>query len=76
MPTRYKDKPLVKARDRKAWRTWLQKHHATEQGAWLVIPHKGVDPKAPDYNAAVEEALCFGWIDSWKKKYDDHSAVQ
>lgn len=72
----WKGKPLVKAKDRRAWRAWLQKNHGDGTGAWLIIPHKGVDPKAPDYAVAVEEALCFGWVDSIANKYDDHSSVQ
>jgi uncharacterized protein YdeI (YjbR/CyaY-like superfamily) len=67
---------LLKAKDRKAWRVWLMKNHAKEKGVWLVIPHKGVSATAPDAAVAVEEALCFGWIDSVKRKYDAHSAVQ
>jgi uncharacterized protein YdeI (YjbR/CyaY-like superfamily) len=73
---RWKGFVLLKAKDRKTWRTWLAKNHDRETGVWLVIPHKGFAPKAPDAAVAVEEALCFGWIDSVKHKYDAHSAVQ
>src|SRR5262245_24479192 len=73
---RWKGAPLVKAKDRKAWRTWLAKHHDKEKGAWLVMPHKAIARDEPDYVAAVEEALCFGWIDSVKHKYDAHHAAQ
>lgn len=72
----WKGKPLVVAKDRKAWRVWLQKHHATGQGAWLVIPHKGSRATDLDYNAAVEESLCFGWVDSTANKYDENNSVQ
>ena len=72
----WKGSPLVKAKDRKAWRAWLTKHHNKQKGAWLVMPHKAVAKNEPDYIAAVEEALCFGWIDSVKYKFDAHSAVQ
>lgn len=68
--------PLVKAKDRKAWRSWLAKHHQHEQGAWLVMPHKGIARDEPSYADAVEEALCFGWIDSVKHRFDAHHAVQ
>jgi uncharacterized protein YdeI (YjbR/CyaY-like superfamily) len=55
---------------RKAWRSWLARHHATAKEIWLVYPkkHSG-EPRIP-YNDAVEEALCFGWIDSTMKTLD------
>lgn len=48
--------------DRKAWRAWLRKHHASSPGIWLVYT-KGAGRNLA-YAAAVEEALCFGWVDS------------
>ncbi len=64
--------PQVHADDRAAWRAWLEKNHATADGAWLVTwrPSSGrmVDL---DYEAAVEEALCFGWVDSTGGRIDD-----
>lgn len=72
----FKGAPVVKAKDRKAWRTWLMKNHAKGKGAWLVMPHKAVARNEPGYITAVEEALCFGWIDSVKYNYDAHHAVQ
>ena len=72
----WKGVPLVKAKDRKAWRAWLAKNHAKEAKAWLVIPHKGSRKTDLDYNSAVEEALCFGWVDSTANKFDDVSSVQ
>lgn len=66
----------MKAKDRKAWRAWLQKNHAKATKAWLVIPHKGRTSADLDYNSAVEEALCFGWVDSTANKYDAVSSVQ
>lgn len=71
-----KGAPLVKAKDRRAWRAWLQKNHTKEAKAWLVIPHKGKASTDLAYNSAVEEALCFGWVDSTANKYDDVSTVQ
>jgi len=49
--------------DAGAWRAWLLTHHATSPGVWLVIGTKGGSLTALSYDAAVEEALCFGWID-------------
>lgn len=55
--------------DRAAWRAWLAAHHARPAPVWLVL-RKGRDaPLTQD--AAVEEALCFGWIDSLPRKLDE-----
>jgi len=59
----------VEARD--AWRAWLAEHHESESEIWLVF-HKGhTGEKNVPYGALVEEALCFGWIDSLIKRLDD-----
>lgn len=58
------DYPNVEARDRAAWRTWLRRHHRTSSGVWLVYCKKGSGIPSVRYAEAVEEALCFGWIDS------------
>ncbi|MEW6029736.1 MAG: YdeI/OmpD-associated family protein [Chloroflexota bacterium] len=62
--------------DRKAWRAWLKKHYRTEKEIWLVYPNKATGKPRILYNDAVEEALCFGWIDSLIKKLDADHAVQ
>ncbi len=64
------DAPLVEADDRAAWRTWLEAHHATTSGAWLVMWRPRSGRAGLDYEAAVEEALCFGWIDSTARPVD------
>jgi len=64
------DAPLVPADDRATWRSWLERHHATSTGAWLVTWRKGQGPVL-DYGEAVEEALCFGWIDSTGGRFDE-----
>ena len=58
------------------WRTWLEQNHTKEKGVWLIYfkKHTG-KPKVP-YNEAVEEALCFGWIDSTVKRIDDERYMQ
>ncbi len=63
----------VYAEDRQAWRAWLQGHHDKEKNAWLIIYHKKSKTPSIAYNEAVEEALCFGWIDSKPNKRDDES---
>lgn len=56
--------------NRKEWRNWLSKNYDTATGVWLVL-HKKVSTKPTvSYNDAVEEALCFGWIDSKPNKLD------
>jgi len=61
---------------RKDWRDWLKKHYKTEKEIWLVYPKKATGVARIEYNDAVEEALCFGWIDSIVKKLDDEHTVQ
>jgi uncharacterized protein YdeI (YjbR/CyaY-like superfamily) len=53
----------VRPRSRKAWRGWLAKHHAASSGVWVVFAKKASGLPTVSYNDAVEEALCFGWID-------------
>ena len=61
----------VRPSSRKAWRQWLQKHHASSPGIWLVYAKKHTGIPSLTYNDAVEEALCFGWIDSLLHPIDD-----
>lgn len=62
--------------DRRAWRKWLQKNFDKEKEVWLVFPNKASGKLRLSYNDAVEEALCFGWIDSIVKKLDPHRSAQ
>ena len=57
--------------DREQWREWLSRNHAAKAGIWLVFYNKQASTPTIAYDAAVEEALCFGWIDSILKKIDD-----
>ena len=61
---------------RKDWRGWLKKNYKSEKEVWLVYPKKATGKPRIEYNDAVEEALCFGWIDSIVKKLDDDHTVQ
>lgn len=58
-----------------AWRAWLEKHHAHEREAWLLHYKKGAAKSALGYEAAVEEALCFGWIDGRLQRLDADSFI-
>ncbi len=48
---------------RQAWRAWLAEHHQTRAEIWLVNYKKGSGKRSLDYDSALDEALCFGWID-------------
>jgi len=61
---------------RTEWRSWLQEHHTTEREIWLVYYKKHTAKPRIPYNDAVEEALCYGWIDSTVKKLDDDRFAQ
>ena len=64
------DAPQVHADDRETWRAWLEANHATSRGAWLVTWRQRTGRATLDYEAAVEEALCFGWVDSTGGSFD------
>lgn len=64
------------ARARSEWRKWLQANHKKKDSVWLVMYHKGSETPTISYADAVEEALCFGWIDSVKNTRDHESAYQ
>ncbi|MFN3444923.1 MAG: YdeI/OmpD-associated family protein [Bacteroidia bacterium] len=55
------------------WRNWLQKNHLTKENVWLIIYKKQSNTPSVYYPEAVDEALCFGWIDSLPNKRDDNS---
>jgi uncharacterized protein YdeI (YjbR/CyaY-like superfamily) len=62
--------------DRKSWRAWLRKNFCKEKEIWLVYYRKEAGKPRVSYNDAVEEALCFGWIDSTVKKIDKDRFAQ
>jgi uncharacterized protein YdeI (YjbR/CyaY-like superfamily) len=57
------------------WRQWLRRHHGRDDGAWVLIAKKGV-PRGIAYAQALEEALCWGWIDGKIHRRDERSFVQ
>jgi uncharacterized protein YdeI (YjbR/CyaY-like superfamily) len=67
---------LFHAESRNAWRAWLNRHHADSKGVWLVSYKKQTGKPRVAYHEAVEEALCFGWIDSKPNKLDDERFMQ
>ncbi|HSL44591.1 MAG TPA: YdeI/OmpD-associated family protein [Anaerolineales bacterium] len=62
--------------NRKDWRKWLREHYKTEKEIWLVYHKKKTGKPRIEYNDAVEEALCFGWIDSTLKSLDKDRNAQ
>jgi len=58
------------------WRRWLAQHHATSPGIWLVLYRKDSGHPTVAYEDVVEEALCFGWIDSTARKLDEERRQQ
>lgn len=62
--------------DRKEWRKWLEANFENEEDIWLEYPLKKTGKKRIMYNDAVEEALCFGWIDSTVKSLNDETTIQ
>lgn len=63
--------PLTRAE----WRAWLEHHHPRKEGIWLIGYKKATGKSRFDYDEAVEEALCFGWIDSKPNKLDEERSL-
>jgi uncharacterized protein YdeI (YjbR/CyaY-like superfamily) len=68
--------PHVEPPDRDGWRRWLERNHATARGVWLVSRRRSADRGDLDYGRAVEEALCFGWIDGQAAGVDERRLKQ
>ncbi len=62
--------------DAAAWRAWLEQHHADSPGVWLVLHKKGGSVTTLTYAEALDEALCFGWIDGQGRARDAQSSLQ
>jgi uncharacterized protein YdeI (YjbR/CyaY-like superfamily) len=61
---------------RDAWRSWLEQHHDRVSRVWLVMFKKASGKATLDYDDAVEEGLCFGWVDSLVRRVDDERYIQ
>src|SRR6218665_4005304 len=66
----------VYAKTRQQWRKWLEKNGEKKNEVCLILYNKGSEVKSVGYGEAVEEALCFGWIDSLTNKRDIESRYQ
>lgn len=67
---------IVEVPDRAAWRRWLAERHEQREAIWLVFHKRSSDGTSPSYEEAVEEALCFGWIDSTVNRLDERRTLQ
>ena len=70
------DPPELLLPDAAAWRSWLEDHHETSAGVRLVLHKKGGDVTTLTYEDALQEALCFGWIDGQAGRRDEGSSYQ
>lgn len=73
MDDKYK---VIYVKDRHEWRKWLNTNFMNEKEIWLLYPKKSSGKEKICYNDAVEEALCFGWIDSTVRSYDEFHSIQ
>ena len=74
--TRATTPELFRTDDRKEWRRWLSENFESAKEVWLVFPTKDSGESGIIYNDAVEEALCFGWIDSTARRLDDTHQIR
>ena len=70
------EEKILRIKTRNDWRNWLQQNFNLEKEVWLVYAKKSTGELRIQYNDAVEEALCFGWIDSTNKTLDDDHTIQ
>ena len=70
------EEKVLCCRDRSEWRAWLSSNFNSSDEVWFVFPIKDSGETGVTYNDAVEEALCFGWIDSTAKRLDDTHQVR
>lgn len=65
----------IHPKTRREWRRWLEQHHRQSSGVWLISYKKAAGKPRVEYEEFVEEALCFGWIDSKPNKLDDERSM-
>lgn len=70
------DLPITAFKSAKDWSSWLQKESLRSKGIWMKISKKDSEEKTITYAQALEEALCYGWIDGQKKAFDDQAYLQ
>lgn len=70
------DLPILFFETQEKWRDWLTENYQNPKGVWLRFYKKGTGKESLNYAAALDEALCFGWIDGQANKYDEESYLQ
>lgn len=70
------DYEIIPFKDQNSWRRWLTKHHDDTDGVWLQLSKKASGIPSVTYAEALDEALCFGWIDGLKRGHDELSFLQ
>lgn len=70
------DIPIIAFADTHAWKTWLDKNHEDPIGVWIKIAKKNSGVQSVTYAEALDEALCYGWIDGLKRSYDERYFLQ
>ena len=68
--------PVISFEKAEDWRNWLEENHDQEEGIWLRIYKKGTGRPSVNHGIALDEALCYGWIDGQSKSYDTESYLQ
>lgn len=68
--------PILLFEDSDAFSEWLDRHHRDSPGVWMRLAKKGAALRSLSYAEALDVALCYGWIDSQKKSYDEESWLQ
>jgi uncharacterized protein YdeI (YjbR/CyaY-like superfamily) len=68
--------PTIQFASVEAWERWLAKNHENAPGVWIRFAKKGSGIESVNYKEALDAALCYGWIDSQTKKYDDNTYLQ
>ena len=69
-------RPLLHVETRAEWRSWLERHHEERNGVWLVSWKKATGRPFVPYPDSVDEALCFGWVDSRPNQLDEQRAMR
>jgi len=72
----FKDLPVLLFATQADWKAWLEENHARAHGIWLKHAKKSSGKTTVSYSEALEEALCYGWIDSQKQSYDEDYFLQ
>jgi uncharacterized protein YdeI (YjbR/CyaY-like superfamily) len=68
--------PVLQFRSQKAWTDWLNKNQKSSTGVWLRIARTSANIISVSYSEALETALCYGWIDGQRRRYDDSTYLQ